>query len=183
MVSIPHVTEVISHVGQHWLNFDAIPPDKLEAASQRGTDFHRLAAAHLNRHWIDDIPDSCVGFLKSFVEWADAFVEEVVMVEKTLTHPTLHYQGTPDAIVRIKGDTCLALIDWKTPKVASKSWRLQLAAYRELASRNRTPIGRVASLQPHPEGGRAKFTGYTKSLTADFAVFLSGLNWWRYFND
>lgn len=181
-MELPSVTRIISDVGKHWLNFDAVPPNRLEFACQRGSDFHRLAALHAQRLWIDEIPDSCVGFFSSFTAWFLDFVEEVILVEKTLVHPTLHYKGTPDIILRIKGDTVLTLLDWKTPRALSKSWRLQLAAYRELARVNGYPVERVASLQPHPDGGRAKFQGYTKSLTPDFAIFLSGLNWWRFFN-
>ena len=181
-MNLPSVTQIISQVGRYWLNFDNVPPDKLEFACQRGSDFHRLAALHAQNLWIDEIPDSCVGFFHSFTAWFNEFVEEVVAVEQALVHPTLHYQGTPDAIVRIKGDTGLTLIDWKTPLPLSKSWRLQLAAYREVAEKvEQLYIPRVASLQPHPDGGRAKFQGYTKSLTPDFAVFLSGLNWWNFF--
>jgi predicted RecB family nuclease len=181
-MNLPSVTQVISQVGRYWLNFDNVPPDRLEFACQRGSDFHRLAALYAQKLWIDEVPESCVGFFRSFTTWFDEFVEEVVLVEQPLVHPTLHYKGTPDAIVRIKGDSGLILLDWKTPRALSKSWRLQLAAYCELARVNGHPVERVASLQPHPDGGRAKYQGYTKSLTPDFAVFLSGLNWWRFFN-
>lgn len=183
-MNLPHVTEIISQVGKYWLSFDHVPPDRLEFACQRGSDFHRLAALHAQKLWVDEVPDSCVGFFSSFTAWFLDFVEEVVLVEQTLVHPTLRYTGTPDAIVRMKGDTWLTLLDWKTPRVFSKSWRLQLAAYKSLADENGylQSLERVASLQPHPDGGRAKFEEYTKSLTPDFAVFLSGLNVWRYFN-
>jgi hypothetical protein len=181
-MNLPSVTQIISQVGRYWLNFDAVPPDRLEAACQRGSDFHRLAALHASRLWIGEIPENCAGFFKSFTDWYDAFVGERILVEQPLVHLKLHYRGTPDAIVRIKGDTVLTLLDWKTPLALSKSWRLQLAAYHELASVNGFPAVRVASLQPHPTGGRAKFQGYTKSLNPDFAVFLSGLNWWNFFN-
>lgn len=181
-MTLPSVTQIISTVGKHWLSFDNVPPDRLEFACQRGSDFHRLAALHAQKLWIDEVPDSCVGFFRSFTAWFGEFVEEVILVEQPLVHPTLHYRGTPDTILRIKGDTVLTLPDWKTPLALSRSWRLQLAAYRELARVNGYPVERVASLQPHPDGGRAKFTGYTKSLTHDFAVFLSMLNTWRFFN-
>jgi hypothetical protein len=181
-VELPSVTQIISQVGRYWLNFDNVPPDRLEFACQRGSDFHRLAALYAQTLWIDEVPESCVGFFASFTAWFDEFVEEVILVEQTLVHPTLHYKGTPDIIVRIKGDVGNCLIDWKTPRAFSKSWRLQVAAYHELAVRNGTPVARVASLQPHPDGRRARFGGYTKSLTPDFAVFLSGLNWWKYFS-
>jgi hypothetical protein len=169
-------------VGQHWLNFSAINPEVLEKACTRGSDFHRLAALHAKKLWINEISDSCVGFFKSFREWFEAMVEEVVLVEEILVHPVLNYKGTPDTIVRMKGDVGLTLLDWKTPRALSKSWRLQLAAYCELAWVNDYLVKRVASLQPHPDGGPALFQEYTKFLTPDFAVFLSGLNWWRFFN-
>jgi hypothetical protein len=181
-VELPSVTQVISQVGRYWLNYDAIPPARLEFAKERGSDFHRLAALHAQKLWIDQVPESCTGFFKSFTAWFLEFVEEVVLVEKTLVHPTLHYKGTPDIIVRIKGDSVLTLPDYKTPRVFSKSWCLQVAAYRELARVNGIQVERVSSLQPHPDGGRAKFEEYTKSLTHDFAVFLSALNVWRYFD-
>ena len=182
MSPLPSVTQIISQVGRYWLNFDNVPPDRLEFACQRGSDFHRLAALHAQKLWIDEVPESCAGFFRSFTTWFDEFVEEVVLVEQPLIHPTLHYRGTPDIILRIKGDSVLTLPDWKTPLALSKSWRLQLAAYRELARVNGYPVERVASLQPRPDGSRAKFQGYTKSLTPDFAIFLSGLNWWKFFN-
>jgi hypothetical protein len=181
-MTLPSVTRIISDVGKHWLSFDNVPPDRLEAACQRGSDFHRLAALHASRLWIGEIPENCAGFFKSFTDWYDAFVGERILVEQPLVHLKLHYRGTPDAIVRIKGDTVLTLLDWKTPAAFSKSWVLQCSAYKELAEANGYSISRIATLQPHKDGGKAKFTGFTKSTAAGFAVFLSALQIWRYFN-
>lgn len=154
----------------------------LLAAAIRGTDFHELVAAKALRLWIPEVPDNCKGYFKSFCVWFDEFVEEVVLVEQPLVDTVLGYRGTPDAVVRIKGDSGLTLPDWKTPLALSKSWRLQVSAYKNLAEKNGCPISRVASVRFDPKGGRAKFEEYTKSLTPDFAVFLSALNVWRFFN-
>lgn len=181
-MSLPHVTEIISQVGRYWLNFDNVPPDRLEAACQRGSDFHRLAALHAQSLWVDEIPDECAGFFKSFSGWLAAFVSEVVVVEQQLVDKTLCFTGTPDAILRIKGDPGLTLVDWKSGQSTSKGWRLQISAYRHLAETNGYPIGRVATLQPHPDGKKAKFTEYTRSLTADWNVFRSMLNVWGFFD-
>ena len=181
-MNLPTTTQVISTVGKHWLNFDAVPPEVLERACARGQDFHRLAALHVQNLWIDEIPNSCIGFFKSFSDWFKDFVEETIMSEQMLVHPTLGYTGTPDIIVRIKGDKGNCLIDHKTPRALSRSWRLQISSYCELARANGYQVERVASLQPHPDGGRAKFTGYTKSLAADWNVFRSMLNVWRFFD-
>ena len=179
-MKLPSVTQVIGFVNSQ--AFANIPEDVLAIACARGTEFHRLVAMHVQNLWIDEIPENCAGFFRSFVGWYANFVEEVVGVELTFTHPTLGFTGTPDAIVRIKGDKGLTLIDWKTPAALSKSWRLQLAAYKNLADTNIGPqVDRVASLQPRRDGGRAKFTGYTKSLTPDYAIFLSALNVFKFF--
>jgi hypothetical protein len=129
------------------------------------------------------VPPNCDGFLKSFCAWFDRSVEEVVLVEQGLMHPRLHFRGTPDIVVRMKGDKVLTLIDYKTPRIFSKTWCLQLAAYRELDEANGYHVGRVASLQPHPEAGPAMFREYTKSLTPDFARFLAGLTIWNFFEE
>ena len=176
------VTQIISQVGRYWQNFDNVPPGHLEVARERGIDFHNLAAAWIMGLWIGEIPDNCLGFFKSFAHWAGVATEGGPIVEQTLGHSKLDFTGTPDLIVRMKGDAGLTIVDYKTPRVFSPSWRLQLAAYRELAIQNGLPVERVASLQPHPDGGPAKFTEYTKSLKADYAVFLAALTVWRYYN-
>ena len=181
MGELPSVTQIVGAVAQHWVNFDDIPSERLEAAKERGTDYHALAAAYAQGLWVGAVPPNCDGFLKSFINWFDANVEDVVMVEKTLVHPTLHYQGTEDLVVLIKGDLMLTLLDHKTPRAFSKTWRLQLAAYKELVHQDGWNVGRVASLQPHPEGCPAKFVEYTKSLTPDFARFLAAKTIWDYF--
>jgi hypothetical protein len=181
-MNLPSVTQIISTVGEHWLNFDAVPKDRLEFVCQRGSDFHRLAALTAQSLWVDEIPDSCAGFLMSFTRWLKDFIAKVVLVEQQLVDEHLGFSGTPDAILRIKGDPGLTLVDWKSGQTASKGWRLQISAYRHLAETNGYPIGRVATLQPHPDGKKAKFTEYTRSLTADWNVFRSMLNVWRFFN-
>ena len=181
-MNLPHVTEIISQVGKHWLNFDAVPPGVLERACARGSDFHRLAALHAQSLWVDEIPDDCAGFFKSFSDWMESFVAEVGVVEQQLVDVVLGFTGTPDAILRIKGDPGLTMVDWKSGQTASKGWRLQIAAYRHLAEINGYDIGRVATLQLHPDGKQAKFTGHTRSLTWDWNVFRSMLGVWKFFN-
>lgn len=174
----PHVTEIL----RPWADFSRIDPEVLALAANRGSDFHALAATHAQKLWVDEIPNNCVGFFRSFTDWFDCYVSEVVLVEQQLIDKANGFLGTPDAILRIKGDSGLTLIDWKSGQTASKTWVIQVAAYRHLAEKNGYPIARVATLQPRPDGRLAKFTEYTKSLTPALAVFLSALNCWRFFN-
>ena len=179
-MKLPTTTQIISAVGKHWLNFDAVPPDKLEAACLRGSEFHRLAALQAQALWIDEVPPECAGFFRSFSDWLKAFVSEVVVVEQQFVDKTLGFTGTPDAILRIKGDTGLTLVDWKSGQTASRGWRLQISAYRHLAEVNDYPISRVAILQPHPDGKKAKYSETTKSMTADWNVFKSMLTVFKF---
>lgn len=160
-----------------------IRPEVLAVAADRGTALHSLFARRLAGLMIfpEELEDALIGYYQSFENWLDLMVSQVVMVEKTLTDPIQGFQGTPDAIVQIKGDAALTLMDWKSPQVATKTWAIQVAAYRVLAEKAGYPIKRVATLQPHPKGKRAKFTEYSRGSQRDYAIFLSALNCHRYF--
>jgi predicted RecB family nuclease len=130
-----------------------------------------------------EVPPELEGYHRSLTGWVENFVVETVLVEKDLIDDKRGFRGHPDAIVRLRGDTGLILIDWKTPKPLSLSWRLQLAGYRLLAEANGHKVARVASLRLDADGGSAKFQGYTKTLAHDQNVFLSCLNVWKFFNE
>ena len=176
-MSYPSVTRIISP----YKDFSQVPEHRLVAAQNRGSDFHALAAAYLMGAWIPEVPPTVAGYFQSFIRWADKHLAEVIWVEKTLIHPVLRYQGTPDALIRIRGDSGLILPDWKTPVAFDKAWIVQTAAYRELVVKNGWPVERLGSLQPHPDGKIAKFTEFTKSLNLGLSVFISAINCWHFF--
>jgi hypothetical protein len=176
---LPSVTQILSFVNPR--AFDGIPTFYLERAQARGTDVHAHAAAYLQGLFYE-VPAEFEGYHQSIRGWVDSFVEKIILVEAELVSAELGFRGHPDAIVVIQGDQGLTLVDWKTPKPLSKSWRLQLSGYKSLAEANGFPIKRVASLRLDANGGPAKFTGYTKTLVADTNVFLSALNVWKFFN-
>lgn len=174
---LPSVTQILSP----WQDFSQVCPDVLEAACVRGSQVHQICAAIAQGYWVPDIPAGCEGFIDSFRLWYDTAVSSVVMVEKRLTDKTHGFTGTPDLICFIKGDGNASVIDLKSPAVHSHSWRLQLAAYRHLASREMT-IKRCFSLRLSKEGKRAKVVEYSETAHHDFSIFLSALNVWRFFN-
>ena len=176
-MSLPSVTQVISP----YKDFSQVPENVMSAAQDRGSEFHALAAAYLTDTWIPEVLPTAAGYFRSFTRWADAYVEEVIWVEKPLVHPVYRYQGTPDALLRIRGDHGLTLPDWKTPRAFDKSWIVQTAGYKELVEVNGWPVARTASLQPHPEGKMAKFREFTQSLNLGLSVFISLLNAWHFF--
>lgn len=176
----PTVTEVISFCNSR--AFDNVPALLLEIAAERGTRVHSEIAMTLLDLWFEPDP-TIAGYLQSFNLWRQRTVAEVIAVEPELISHKYHVVGHADAVVRLHGDHGLTLCDWKTPAVLSKSWRVQLAGYWLLAKElYHLPILRVASVQPRPDGREAKFTGYSKTLRADANVFISGVNWWNFFN-
>jgi hypothetical protein len=178
-IYIPSVTEVISFVNSR--AFDDIPSYMMVRAQDRGTDVHAAAAAHLLGLWYDVDP-AHEGYIRSLENWVSEYLELVIFVEEELVSEKYGFTGHPDALVRLRGDIGLTLIDWKTPKPLSLSWRLQLAGYRLLAEANGHKIARVASLRLAADGGRAKFDGFSKYLAHDQNVFLSALNVYKFYH-
>lgn len=178
----PSVTQVIGFVNQG--AFSEIPPLTLIRAQERGDLFHALAAAYAQGLWIPEVPENVQGYFVSFQNWFDRYVTRVFCTERRLFHDKLKYHGTPDIICLVNGVP--TLIDWKTPNNSQKSWRLQIAAYKSLASHNPDvapiEVERVGTLQPMADGREARFLEYTQTLTGDMAVFMSALSVWYFFN-
>lgn len=177
MSKIPSVTKVLSP----WSDFSMIPPDVLAMASERGSMVHRACGAMAKGVWAPQVPQEYAGYVESFSIWFRQAVVEALLVEPELVHPVYGYCGHPDLIVRIKGDNAYSLLDLKTPAVAYKSWRVQLAAYRELANANDCPIGRVFSVRLKKDGKLPIVNEFTGSTSGDFSIFLSCLQAWKFF--
>jgi len=172
----PSVTQVLAP----FADYSSVPAHVLELASERGSRVHAICAARLAGLWHPPITVDVAGYVESFQRWADLAVESVSMVEPEMEDPALGYCGHLDAILRIWGDSGESVADLKTPATALRTWRAQLAAYRNLAEANGHKISRVFSLRLDKTGGRAKVDEYTGTTRADFAAFLSALNAYRY---
>jgi hypothetical protein len=173
--NFPSVTAILAP----WTDYSTIPPNVLQAASERGTAVHKICALKIQGLW-HSVPPELAGYVKSFDDWARV-VSDVILVEPEMEDAALGYCGHPDLLVRIKGDSGLSLVDLKTPAACMPTWRPQLAAYRGLARINGYEISRVFSLRLAKDGGRAKVDEYTGTVGQDMAGFLSALNAYRYF--
>ncbi len=178
MKSWPSVTRVLSP----WQDFTKVLPDVLEAACLRGSQIHALIACILQDLWVPPIPPECEPFIDSFRLWLPC-IEEVVFVEKRLSDPIHKYRGTPDALVRFRGDKVYTLPDWKSPVIQSLSWEVQVSTYRKLAQIEYPdlPIERVGALQLSPKGKSAVFREYTGQKEHRFSIFLNALSVYRFF--
>jgi hypothetical protein len=152
----------------------------LENAQARGTVVHAACKNKAFGLW-GSVSLEWRGYVKSFSDWFDEYVVEVLLVEELLEDKILGFCGHPDLIVRIMGDKWPSLWDLKTPVTALKKWRLQIASYKHLAIHNGFPIRRTGSIRLDPNGGKPKLLEYTGSHIEDLGVFLSLLNIQRFF--
>ena len=169
------VTQVLTP----WFNSDKIPNHILEHAIIRGTQVHTACATYASGLWVGSMPESASPYFISFRRWFDKNAESVLYVEKEFIDEQIGFVGHPDLVAGF--DSKCFVIDLKTPLIESKTWKCQLAAYRHLVSREiKDREVHVMSLQLSNNGGIAKANVYENS-DADFAIFLSALNCYRYF--
>ena len=126
------VTEILSPYN----DFTQIDHDVLARAADRGSRVHAYCEAYALGLFLPELDADCKPYVESFIDWFDAMVELVIHAEIRLNCPIMKISGQCDLIVQLKGDTHVSIIDIKTPATASKSWRLQTAAYQLLAKRS-----------------------------------------------
>jgi hypothetical protein len=178
---MPSVTQVLKFVQDK--AFARVPASVLEIACDRGQEVHRLCVGYAKCLWVGEGFPKFLGYYNSFTRWFDEYVEEVILAEERLYDPVLNYDGEPDLILVIKGDSLPSLWDLKTPVQPAKSWRPQVAAYRHLAITDRKlEIGRVGCIRLSPEGRPPILDESTDTVFLDFNIFRSALNIYHYFN-
>lgn len=177
---LPSVTEVMGP----WVDFSRIPPEVLRHASERGTEVHRICLdLYASGLPVLSVDGEAAGYFASFRRWFDKIVGEVLLVEERLFDEAFGYSGQIDLIVRTKAEHGgeVWMLDLKTPLALSKSWRVQLAGYRNLAVKRGAVPDRCGSLRLDPNGRAATVDWYDGEAGKDFNVFLSCLNAFRFF--
>uniref|UniRef100_A0A6H2A1M9 PD-(D/E)XK nuclease superfamily protein n=1 Tax=viral metagenome TaxID=1070528 RepID=A0A6H2A1M9_9ZZZZ len=175
---MPSVTRIISP----YVDYSQVPSNRLEQATQRGKDVHSIIAAIALNLWVPKIPEECKGYVESFKGWFDKYVEQVVYVEHELVDTVYRFYGHIDFYGKIKKIGC-GVIDWKTPILQEKAWRLQMAGYERLVTYRGKHIDVVASLQLDPNGRLPKMTRYEGHSARDFNIFLGMLNAYYFFKE
>jgi hypothetical protein len=175
-MKLPSVTQILSP----FADFSTVPPDVLQAAAERGTAVHEACAAYaLNLPAA--VPPELSGYFQSFKSWFDQYVVEVLAVEEEVVHPRLGYMGHVDLIATVAGirpKQTVAVIDYKSPVVASRSWSCQLSAYLE-ASREKYGAEVAGALMLRKDGGLPKMIwvdDHSQAFNA-FCGILSGTNY------
>lgn len=164
IIKYPSVTTVLAK----YQDFGNVPEDRLALAIDRGKAVHAYCAAYAQSLWMPE-PKEYAGYCLSFRRWFDMMVVEVRSVEEQFVDEVLGFTGRPDFTGILKGDTGLAVTDWKTPLAINPMWDAQTAAYQHL-----TKAVRRGSLRLDPKGKPAKFKAYSNN-TGAFQAFHAAL--------
>lgn len=187
---IPEGYTRISDILKAYTKFDALDPEMVRYAANRGQRVHSFCEAYTCLYELhaqhlfseDEIDEDCLPYVKSFIEWFQSTVDKVHSKEVRINCDRFKISGRYDLIVSLKGDEhTKVLVDIKTPQQASKTWPLQTAAYSYLLDTISQKPERRAVLALCNKGGLPKMIEYT-DLKRDECLFFKALQLYRFFN-
>ena len=177
-LNYPRVTEVLNA----FTSYDTVPHAILANAAARGTHVHSICAGIANGAWIptESIEEEYIGYVRSFENWFDEYVAEVLLVESRYTDKAQGYTGQIDLLIRTKaGERCL--VDLKTSAKPQKTYAVQMAAYCNLLDAHGIYVDRSMLVYLHKDGAAAKVV-VAKDWDRELDVFRCALTCWSYFN-
>lgn len=142
--SYPRVSDIIGKMNAKAM--ENIPTEALEKACWRGTLIHEYCTNHLRGFWVFVPHEELKPYVDAFIEWADRNVEELIAFNERLYDDVKRFTGEFDLIVKLKGDKRTVLLDIKTSSQVSKSWAVQLAAYKHLCNLNGHVVDAVMNI-------------------------------------
>lgn len=124
----------------------AIPIETLANASIRGTRIHSYCSSYLKGLWIPDVEEEYQPYFNAFTDWADANVIKTLHQNIRLYDDEKRFTGEFDVIALLNGWDGPVLIDIKTSSAKSRSWPVQLAAYKKLCQLNGYEVNEVVNV-------------------------------------
>jgi CRISPR/Cas system-associated exonuclease Cas4 (RecB family) len=125
----PRVSEIINK--QTIEERLTIPMEALLKAGERGTRVHEYCTSYLLGLWTPQVDEECVPYVKAFIKWGEDNIKSTLHTSTRLYDDERKFTGEFDLIAELD-DKQIALIDIKTSSNTSKSWAIQLAAYKHL---------------------------------------------------
>lgn len=132
-VSYPRVSDVIGK--QNANEMRAIPIEHLVNASVRGTAIHNYCTLYVKNLWVNEVNPEYAPYFEAFKIWYTENVEKTLFSSTRLYDDEKCFTGEFDMIVKLN-DGRVCLLDIKTSATKSKTWPIQLAAYKHLCNLN-----------------------------------------------
>lgn len=136
----PRVSEIINK--QTIEERLSIPSDALLKAGERGTKVHEYCTSYLTGLWTPEVDEECIPYVKAFIKWGETNIRTTIHTSTRLYDDKRRFTGEFDLIAELS-DKQVALIDIKTSIKESRSWAIQLAAYKHLCEMNGYKIDAV----------------------------------------
>lgn len=174
----PRVSDILSDYESRELR--KIPLEILANAAERGSRIHNYCTGVAKNLWVPPIDKEALPYVESFQEWWRENVFQLSADSIRLYDDEKKFSGKFDMIVVLKSSKQLALIDLKTSATISKSWPIQLAAYKHLCERNHYEIEVVMNVQLKATGKIAKTIEY-ENLSQHWNIFQACLTGFDYF--
>lgn len=128
------VSDVIGKQTQEEMR--AIPIDTLANACIRGTKVHDYCTTYVKGLWLPDMEMEYTPYVDAFIKWYEEHVFQLLYTNTRLYDDTARFTGEFDMIVVLKESKEIAMLDLKTSANVSRSWPIQLAAYKHLCELN-----------------------------------------------
>jgi len=168
------VTEPLSLIQ----SFDGIDKIILKKAADRGTKVHRYCELYMMDEFTP-ADEEVEPYLSSFAQWYNVIVDEPLDIERRFYDDQLKITGKIDLIAKLHGDKKPSVIDIKTSQTKSKTWPLQLAAYKYLATLENIDCDRFLVVQLNKNGKRPEIIEYTE-FNKYWELYKCALMTWRY---
>lgn len=175
----------------------SIPLEVFMNASIRGTKVDAYCASFLEGFFLPEIENEYKPYCEAFQQWFSSNVRRVVNKTTRLYDEEKRITGKFDFIVELEKEE-IALFDLKATATTSKTWPIQLSAYRHLCSINEIKIDKAYNLhlvkrylkrpadlpeeEPTPFKIVAKCIDQTEHLDHSWEIFLASLRCYDYFN-
>ena len=175
----------VTHILSPYSGYDRIHPMHLGKAAERGTIVHSHCASIALGEWRPSPIPEYRGYVKSFRQWFDVYVDDALLVEAELEDNELGYCGHPDLVVQSEKLGGVILIDLKTPvSVHRKVWGAQLVAYQRMIEKAEGIVcQRIGSLRLKKDGAMAVFDDFTGNAVACWAAFYGALIATKFFGN
>jgi hypothetical protein len=127
-------------------DFGDIPKDILQNKANIGTDVHAAISAQANREWFPLEEERRIAYFESYGQWHAMANPAYYMTDKRCYDYNLGITGAVDAVVQLKPNGPMHLIDFKTSAKESLSrdglsiWNMQAHLYFHLLKVNGIPV-------------------------------------------
>jgi len=176
----PGVAEVFSHYCKP--SYAGLTLEEIISIEEKQSYVKTRCISIVNNIWMIKEDSKYENYIESFRKWYEENVTQVILTDIVLFDDVNRFTGRIDLICSVNNQDTYTSITIKTSH-PSKSWDLQLAAYRQLCNANALktgPVSRNIILKLSKKGDIAS-EFECENIQAHWEMFNNILQGWHYF--